>query len=297
MRSTKTLMLGLVFAGSAFLGCDVIDGIAKTPPDQGFVETDGARIYYQIEGEGEPMMLIHGYPLSGDLFREQREGLSDQYKVITVDLRGYGRSETPDTMATIETYATDVLAVMDRLDVKKAVIGGMSMGGPIVFEMYRQAPERFRGMILIDTTPGPASAAEQGLWRGVAAQVRQMGVPSLVPFLLKDMLTGDTRMNRPALADYLGGIIEEASTEAALAGAHALATRPDSRPTLSQITVPTLIFTGLEDSIYPFEVAQEMHDAISNSTLAIPPGAAHAAIIEAGHDANEAIRDWAEDIQ
>ncbi|MGI9174729.1 MAG: alpha/beta fold hydrolase, partial [Rhodothermales bacterium] len=113
----------------------------------------------------------------------------------------------------------------------------------------------------------------------------------------KDLLTGDTRMNRPGLADYLGGIIENASTDAAIAGAHALAMRPDSRPTLSQIAVPTLIFTGLEDSIYPFEVAQEMDAAISNSTLAIPAGAAHAAIIEAGSEANEAIRDWAEGIQ
>lgn len=186
---------------------------------------------------------------------------------------------------------------MDELEVEQALIGGMSMGGPIVFEMYRQAPERFRGLILIDTTPVAASPAEQGLRRGMADQAQEQGVPSLVPFLIKDMLPGETRMNRPELASQLSGLIEEASLEAAVAGANALATRPDSRPTLGEISVPTLIFTGVEDTIYPFEVAREMQAAIPNAELALPAGAAHAAIIEAGDAANDAIRTWAEEIQ
>ncbi len=300
MRTIKTLTHNLIFAVLAvavFVGCDT-DSLAQTMPDEGFVEIeDGARIYYQIQGEGQPMMLIHGYPLSGDLFREQREGLSDEYQVITPTLRGYGQSETPDSTATIQTYAEDMLAVMDELGVEQAIIGGMSMGGPIIFEMYRQAPERFTGMILIDTTPAPAIPAEAGLWRGVAEQARAQGVASLVPFLIKDMLTGDTRMNNADLTAYLSGIMEEATLDAAVAGANALRTRPDSRPTLAEITVPTLIITGLEDTIYPFETAQTMADAIANSELAIPDGASHAAIIEAGTRSNEAIRDWAAGIE
>ncbi len=207
--------------------------MANPLPDDGFVEVNGASIYYERTGEGAPIVLIHGYPLSGGLFRDNRDALDDNYTVITLDLRGYGQSTAPDSNATIETYAQDVLDVMTELDVDDAIIGGMSMGGPIVFEMYRRAPERFRGMILIDTTPAPAAPSEAGLWRGVAAQAQQMGVPSLVPVLIKDMLTGATRMDRPALATYLSDIIEQASLNAAVAGANALATRPDSRPTLA----------------------------------------------------------------
>ncbi len=274
-------------------GCDS-DSTASPLPDEGFVELNDARIYYERTGDGPAMVLVHGYPLSGGLFRDNRDALDDDYTVVTLDLRGYGQSTAPDSSATIETYAQDVLDVMTALDVDEALIGGMSMGGPIVFEMYRRAPERFRGMILIDTTPAPATPAEAGLWRGVANQARQQGVASLVPFLIKDMLTGRTRMEEPALAAYLSGIIEEASLEAAVAGANALRTRPDSRPTLPTIDVPTLILTGVEDSIYPFETARDLDAAIPNSTLSLPSGAAHAAIIEAADRANEAIRSWAD---
>ncbi len=260
----------------------------------GFVETsDGARLYYEVQGEGEPMVLIHGYPLNSGLFRDNVAALSAEYQVITVDLRGYGRSETPSSEGSIATYASDVLAVMDAVSVDQAIIGGMSMGGPIVFEMYRQAPERFRGMILNDTIAAGAVPAEAGLWQGVGQQAETLGVSSLVDFLMPDMLTADTRMNRPELVEYLGGLMEQASQEAAIAGANALETRPDSAATLAEITVPTLILTGVDDSLYPYEVAQSMNEAILNSELVLLPGAAHAAIIEAADEANAAILGWA----
>jgi pimeloyl-ACP methyl ester carboxylesterase len=123
---------------------------------------------------------------------------------------------------------------------------------------------------------------------------QQMGVESLVPVLMKDMLTGDTRMNRPELVDYLGMLMKQASVNGAVGGALALATRPDYTDLLAQIEVPTLILVGLEDTVYPFEISQMMHEAIPNSELVIIPDVAHAAIIEAVDEANQAILDWAQ---
>lgn len=267
-------------------------------PTESFLERpDGARIHYQVTGSGEPMLLVHGYPLSEELFSQNRDALAANYQVITPTLRGYGMSEAPDDTATIETYATDMLALMDELGVQQAIIGGMSMGGPIVFEMYRQAPERFKGLILIDTIAAPAGAPEAGLWNGVAQLVQDNGVEALVPVLLKDMLTGETRMNQPEQVQLLTGIIEQASVNGAVAGANALATRPDSQPTLSEITVPTLIIVGLGDTLYPFEIARGMNEAILNSELAILDGASHAAIYEAADQANQAILEWAQGLQ
>ena len=81
-----------------------------------FVEIEhGARIYYEVHGEGESMVLIHGYPLNSGLFRDNIGPLSEQFQVITVDLRGFGQSETPSADGSIATYATDTLAVMDAL--------------------------------------------------------------------------------------------------------------------------------------------------------------------------------------
>ena len=258
-----------------------------------YVQNGDARIYYEVHGEGEPLVLVHGYPLNSGLFRDNIGPLSEQYQVITPDLRGYGRSETPDDQGSVAAYASDVFAVMDAVGADRAIVGGMSMGGPTVLEMYREAPERFRAMILNDTIAAKSSPSEAGLWQGVGRQVETLGVPSLVDFLMPDMLTAETRMNRPELVTYLGGLIKEASQDAAVAGASALETRPDSAATASTITVPTLILTGLDDTLYPYEVAQSMNKGILNSELVLLPGAAHAAILEAADEANAAILEWA----
>jgi pimeloyl-ACP methyl ester carboxylesterase len=169
MKKLSVLVLVLLFAfttGLATAQTQQAESTLNAPvaANEGFVQVDeGARIFYQVWGEGEPMVLIHGYPMNGSLFSQNVEALSQQYQVITVDLRGFGQSEAPDGDTTVEVYATDVLNVMDELGIQEAIIGGMSMGGPTVFAMYERAPERFNGMILIDTIAASASPAEAGL--------------------------------------------------------------------------------------------------------------------------------------
>ncbi|MDQ3457892.1 MAG: alpha/beta hydrolase, partial [Deinococcota bacterium] len=265
--------------------------------EEGFVEVGGAQIYYDVQGEGEPMLLIHGYPLNSGLFRDNVGPLAEGYRVITVDLRGFGMSVAPSEEASIEVYAQDVLAVMDALGLEQAIVGGMSMGGITAFEMYRRAPERFSGLILIDTVHLEAPPAEAGLWRGAAEQAQEMGVGTLVDVLLPDMLSGDARMNRPELAEHLTSLVQQASVEGAVGGGNALAERPDYTELLGQITVPTLIIVGLEDTLTPFEIHQEMNEDIEGSQLVIIPGAGHGAILEAAEEANQAILEWANQIQ
>lgn len=291
MLSFLSVVAAQTASGGTTSGGAMSGGAAGTGS---FVTTeDGARVYYDVRGDGEPLVLVHGYPLNSGLFRDNVGPLSEEYQVITLDLRGYGQSETPSSDGSVATYASDVFAVMDDVGVDQAIIGGMSMGGPIVFEMYRQAPERFRGLILNDTIAAASSPAEAGLWQGVGQQAQTLGVPSLVDFLMPDMLTAETRMDNPELVTYLGSLMEQASQDAAVAGASALETRTDSAATLAEITVPTLILTGIDDTLYPYEIAQAMHEGILNSELVLLPGAAHAAIIEAADEANTAILEWA----
>jgi pimeloyl-ACP methyl ester carboxylesterase len=268
---------------------------AQTPvADAGFVPVDGAQVYYHAVGEGDPLVLVHGYPLSGDLFWYQRQALSDTYRVITVDLRGYGRSEgASEAPAGIETYATDVLAVMDHLGIERAIIGGMSMGGPIVFSMYQQAPERFDGIILTDTIAAAANPIERGTWLGTVELIQQEGPAALPPLLIDDMLTGETRLDRPEFADYLVDLMNQASTQAMLDGAMALANRPDFTSLLPSIDVPVLVIAGLQDPIYPVEISIEMFNALADATLVVIDNASHAAIFEGAVGATDAIRTWA----
>ena len=294
----RALLLSAVVAalvGGALTGCDS-DAEAGTFPDEGFVEVNGARIYYQAEGDADDpaMVLVHGYPLSSELFREQLDGLSDEYRVVALDLRGYGQSTTPDADATVGTYAQDVLDVMTELGVERALVGGMSMGGPVVFEMYRRAPERFRGMLLIDTIAAAASPPEAGTWMGTMELVRQDGVSAIPMLFMDEFVTGQGRMDRPELTQALAEIINQASQDAALAGLKVLANRPDSQPLLAQINVPVLVLVGLQDTVYPFEIARRMADMVGgNARLEVIDDASHAAVIERGDAVNAVIRDWA----
>ncbi len=261
----------------------------------GSVEANGATIAYRVAGHGPPMMLVHGYPLSGELFAKNRAALARHYTVVTPDLRGFGSSTTPDASGSVSIYAKDMLAVIDHLHIRKAIIGGMSMGGPVVLEMYREAPQRFRGLILIDSTTSPASPVEQGEWPGFGKLAEQKGVAAMVPLLMPNMLTAKTRATDMPLVGFLGGIVKRGSVKAAVGGGETLATRPDSRNT--KIGVPVLILEGMDDPIYPVEMAKKMHQDIKGSHLAVIPGAAHAAIIEKPAASSQAILAWANTVR
>ena len=282
-------------AGLAALG--LLAGPVSAQAKSGSVQVGSAKIAYRVQGHGPAMMLVHGYPLSGELFAKNRAALSRRYTVVTPDLRGFGNSTTPDTKGGVALYAKDMLAVMDHLHVRRAIIGGMSMGGPVVLEMYREAPQRFRGMILIDSTTSPANDVEKAQWPGFGQQSRDKGVASMIPVLMPQMLTTKTRMANPALVKFIGGIVKKGSVNAAVGGGSTLANRPDSRPMMAHAKVPVLIVVGSDDPIYPVEMATKMHQDIPGSHLAVIPGAAHAAIIEKPEACNRAIESWASGVR
>ena len=258
------------------------------------ISVNGAEIFVSESGQGDAVVLLHGYPLSGALFERVRDALDDEHRVITIDHRGYGNSTTPDVVESVSTYAEDALAVLDQLGVESAAIGGMSMGGPIAFEMYRQDPGVFDAMMLIDTNHMPAGPIEKGIWQGAETALNEQGsLDAIVPFLLPNMLTGETRLvAAPAQADYLTAVIEQASIDGALGGAKVLAGRPDSTETLQSVEVPVLVIVGQEDTVYPVAISQAMADAAPQGELAVIPGAAHAAVFEKPDEAARAMLDF-----
>ena len=290
----KKTTLSLAVAGLAALAI-VPAGRVQAQAQSGSVQSGGATIAYRVQGHGPAMMLIHGYPLSGELFARNRAALARRYTVVTPDLRGFGSSTTPDTKGGVELYAKDMLAVMDHLNIKKAIIGGMSMGGPVVLEMYREAPTRFRGLMLIDSTTSPANDVEKAQWPGFGKQAQDKGVASMIPVLMPQMLTTPSRMAQPNVVAFVGSIVKRGSVKAAVAGGSTLANRPDSRNT--KIGVPVLFLVGQDDPIYPLEMDQKMHQDTPGSRLAVIPGAAHAAVIEKPEAASRAILAWASTVR
>jgi 3-oxoadipate enol-lactonase len=119
------------------------------------VKVNHVEIAYEINGEGIPFVLVHGHPFDHTMWAPQVKAFSGSYNVITPDLRGYGESSLPVKGATrFEDYATDILFLLDKLKVDSFHLAGLSMGGQIIMEIFRQAPERIKTLIFADTFAG-----------------------------------------------------------------------------------------------------------------------------------------------
>src|SRR5947207_559617 len=110
---------------------------------------DIVKLHFSEAGEGTPVVLLHGFPLSSAIWHKQQQCLSDFYRVISPDLRGHGQSPAPAGVYEMETLARDVLALLDSLQITKAAFVGHSMGGYVALAAWTLAPERFLALGLI----------------------------------------------------------------------------------------------------------------------------------------------------
>lgn len=134
-------------------------------------QIDGIKLDFTDKGDGAPaVLLIHGHPFDKTMWRPQLEFLRSSHRTIVPDLRGYGQSGivAAATETRLERFAADALALVDFLGIHEFVLGGLSMGGQIVLEMYRQAPDRIQALLLADTFAG-LDSAERKRWRFATA--------------------------------------------------------------------------------------------------------------------------------
>lgn len=237
-------------------------------------------------GEGDCLVLIHAFPLSADQWQPQLAAPPPGWRVVAPDLRGFrgpgppGTGGAPMGATSIDEYAADIVALLDRLEVDRAVVAGLSMGGYIAFGLVRIAPERVRGLVLADTRPQADSDETRARRRHMLARLEQVGVAGVADDLLPTLVGRTTLGERPAVVARVRALIEANAPEAIAAAVHALIGRPDSTPLLPQIRVPTLVIVGEEDTLTPPDVAEAMHRAIAGSALAVIPSAGHVSNLE-----------------
>jgi 3-oxoadipate enol-lactonase len=255
---------------------------------------DGVSIFFHDEGQGEPLVLIHGFPLTSDLFQPQRAALSHRFRVITPDLRGMGRSDTlPDASDySMATYADDIVALLDALGIGQAVVGGMSMGGYVVLALLRRHPERVKGAILLNTRANADSDEGRAGRYKMIEQAQDEGVGTIADAMLPKMLTEQTRVERPELAAFVREMMAGVPVAGIVGALSAMAARPDSTDLLSRIAVPALIIVGSADNVTPPSAAEAMQAAIPDAQLVVIDGAAHAANLERPDEVNRAIEQW-----
>jgi 3-oxoadipate enol-lactonase len=237
------------------------------------------RIAYDDVGSGLPLVLLHPFPLDRGYWAPQLGSLVSRCRCIAPDVRGFG--ETPAAPPyTMDRYADDLICVLDALEIDRAVIGGLSMGGYIALALWRRHPTRVRALVLADTRAGADTEDGRQKRRGLIALAQAKGTGAVADAQLPGLIGKRTREKHPAVGDALRRMIERASVGGITGALEAMMARPDSTELLPTITVPTLIIAGDEDVLTPPKEARAMHDAIAGSRIEIIAGAGHASSFE-----------------
>lgn len=238
---------------------------------------DGIRLRYEVYGEGEPVLLVHGYPLSRELWRPTAEALWDDYRVILPDLRGHGESEASEE-ASMERYAADLAALLDHLAERRPVVlVGLSMGGYVAFEFCRRFPERVRALVLVDTRAQPDTPEGARGRLETAERALREGSAGVADAMLGKLFASSAP---EALRERWRTIMAATPPMGIAAALRGMAGRPDSFDTLRQLDRPVLIVVGEEDAITPPEDARAMQQAARAAGLEVVPGAGHLTPVE-----------------
>jgi len=239
------------------------------------IASEDGNLFYEVRGNGPPLVLLHPYPTNHSFWNAIAEPLSLKYKLILPDLRGHGSSDTGQGAALMAAHAKDLSNICDAEGVDRALFAGVSIGGYILFEFWRRMRERVRALMLCDTRAQADTAEGREARLKIAEEVEQKGPGEYLDSMIPKLLGESTRRNRPDLVKQARAMMGRMSVAGIAAVLRGMAVRPDSLPTLQTINVPTLIMAGEEDTLTPPAEAELMHQQIQGSRLVRTPAAGH----------------------
>lgn len=248
------------------------------------VTVDDLRLHVEeFGGRGAPVLFVHGFPLSGEMWRPAIDILLREpppvrdCRMIVPDLRGHGRSEAADA-ADMRRYAEDLVAILDALgETRPVIFVGLSMGAMVGFELFRRCRARLRGLVLVCTRANaepPEGAARR---ESVAQTALARGSQPIADEMIGKLLA---KSAPPALRQKWHEIVRNTPPRGVAAAARALGSRPDSLPTLREIDLPTLVVAGEEDALTPLPELRQIHEGVRGSRMVVVPNAAHLVPVE-----------------
>ncbi len=253
------------------------------------VELETVALEVEDHGEGIPVILLHGFPLSSQIWTPVRTAVEQAARLITPDLRGFGSSEKPPTGYGVGELAGEVIRLADAVKIDRFVLGGHSMGGYVALRVAAAWPERVAGLILVDTR-AEADAPEGRERRNAGiARIAAGDASDFLDEFVAGLVGPSSRARAPRVLAELRAIAAEAAPEA-LAGCLAgMRDRPDSSALLPALAVPTLVIVGQEDSLTPPAASRSMAAALPRATLVEIPSAGHTPSMERPIPTAEAI--------
>lgn len=244
---------------------------------------EGINIAYIRRGKGEPLVLIHGYPLDHTIWNQVGSSLEKEFDLIVPDLRGFGDSDAKQSDHSILDYARDIAGLMSQLKLKKAFLAGHSMGGYVALAFALEFPERVSGLAMISSqtlsdTPerkeGRLSTAKEVMEKGVG-----IVADSMTPKLSKDQ----------GIQEYVRKLINQQSRIGISNALKAMAGRPDTTQQFATFKFPVVIVHGDADELIPVERGREMKAALPASQYYEFKGLGHMAMMEEPEAVKEAL--------
>ncbi|MGX1702585.1 alpha/beta fold hydrolase [Microbacterium sp. NPDC055357] len=260
-------------------------------------------LFYTDQGTGQPVVLIHGFPLDGESWGKQQAALLEAgYRVIAYDRRGFGCSTKAGSGYDYDTFAADLHALIEDLDLTDAVLVGFSMGtGEIARYLSRYGAERvakvaFLGSLepyLLKTDDNPDGAGPQEFFDGIAQSVREDRYAFARGFF-DDFYNLDENLGSRISQEAVDASVQTANAAGNTAIAAAPLTWPtDFRDDIPAVTVPALILHGTADRILPADVtARRFRDLLPTATYIELEGAPHGLLWTHGAEVNEALLDF-----
>lgn len=261
-----------------------------------YVHVDSRTLAYFDSAPGDRSrrvaLFVHGFPLGAAMWEPQFKAVPPGWRFLAVDLRGFGGStidDGDDDVARIDDYATDAIDVLRELEIPRAVVAGMSMGGYVVFAMLRQAPELFDAVVLADTRPGADTLEGRGNRRNMLAVLDREGPSGVARGMIDTLIGKTTALERPEVEPLVRRLIKQQSPAAVRGAIHRMMERPDSSDALATLRVPALIVVGEEDAITPVDDARRMQAAAPKAELVVIPRAGHLSNLEQPEAFNAAL--------
>lgn len=248
---------------------------------------------YSDLGEGNvPIVFIHGFPFDKTMWRKQLDDLKSTYRVIAYDIRGFGKSTDEETALSMDLFGDDLIIFMDHLNIEKAIICGLSMGGYIALNVMQRFPERFQKLILCDTQCIADSDEARGKRMATIENINENGTKEFVENFLKGAFYEGSFTSKKEIVEELRNVVSSNSPKVLTRGLKALANRSETCSSLKEINIPTLIICGKEDTLTPPVRSEEMHEKIKDPTLRIIENAGHVSNLEQPEAFNKHLREF-----
>jgi pimeloyl-ACP methyl ester carboxylesterase len=256
------------------------------------VRSGDAQIFYEVLGQGPPVVLLHPFPANHELWKAAAQTLLPRYKLILPDLRAHGDSELGEGPAFMQKHAADLARVMDDAEVSRAAIAGISIGGYTIFEFWRQSRERVAALALFNTKAQTDTPAARTARLQSADEVLVRGTEQFFQGMAQRVMGKTTHATRPDLVEGALRMMRKMSPQDVAGVQRGMAERPDSVSTLKTISVPTLVVTGDEDGLTGLPEAQLMHQHIPGSQMKVISRAGHFAVWEQPEETGHLVRQF-----